>query len=353
VVFCTVRRAFCVVASLVLTCSALGAIQGYLWTYDHTEQKCKIRKEAYSGGDDRSLWSIWSWFSEMLIFLVVPLAALIVNILVIREIRLLSGRTLAETAVMDGSTARRAKPVPGTSTTKSPSMSVSYKIDPLMSPRSLYGSDIDKEIASRARNSSLPDGATPCKTKIGNGRTGKKVHSLDNSDTAGFSFQKSITSDEAANGVRSSASFQRRPASAQAGNAATNVMLLTVSFYLILMTLPATLVYVTKSPPSGEMTLTQDEISRDPKWQYYFFYVTTKKIVDEICISHYACNLFLFLITGERFRSAFVAFFRRCCKTRDDSWSGNGFQRHEPRNGYSCSRGGEPLVQHDTVSTAI
>ena len=30
-----------------------------------------------------------------------------------------------------------------------------------------------------------------------------------------------------------------------------------------------------------------------------------RKIVEEVCLSHYACNFFLYLLTGEQFRKSF------------------------------------------------
>ena len=73
-------------------------------------------------------------------------------------------------------------------------------------------------------------------------------------------------------------------------------MLLTVSFYVILTTLPATLVYMHPTTPGG-MNLMAAEISVDPVWARYFHDFTVRKIVDELCISNYACNLFLYLST--------------------------------------------------------
>ena len=36
-----------------------------------------------------------------------------------------------------------------------------------------------------------------------------------------------------------------------------------------------------------------------------------RKIVDEICLSHYACNIVLYLITGAQFRAALADLGRR------------------------------------------
>jgi len=83
-------------------------------------------------------------------------------------------------------------------------------------------------------------------------------------------------------------------------------MLLSVSFYVIFSTLPATLVYVLMTMfPEGEyfdLACQPVDMSADPTWRQYVVYITVQKIVNEICLSHYACNFFLFTITGLEFR---------------------------------------------------
>ena len=84
-------------------------------------------------------------------------------------------------------------------------------------------------------------------------------------------------------------------------SAATNAMLLSVSFYVIFTTLPATLVYVLQTAfPEGSAC--SPDLTTDPEWQRYVNYIIVRKVVDEICLSHYACNFFLFVITGVEFR---------------------------------------------------
>jgi len=89
-------------------------------------------------------------------------------------------------------------------------------------------------------------------------------------------------------------------------SAATNAMLLSVSFYVIFSTLPATVVYVLMSMfPEGEYfdsACQPVDMAADPTWRRFVVYHTVQKIVYEICLSHYACNFFLFTITGLEFR---------------------------------------------------
>lgn len=93
-------------------------------------------------------------------------------------------------------------------------------------------------------------------------------------------------------------------------SAATNAMLLSVSFYVIFTTLPATLVYVLSTVfPEGSYC--SPDMSADPTWRSHVVYFIVRKIVDEICMSHYACNFFLFVITGLEFRLELCRTLRR------------------------------------------
>jgi len=65
--------------------------------------------------------------------------------------------------------------------------------------------------------------------------------------------------------------------------AATTAMLLTVSFYVIATTLPATVVYVLEeSFPQGPLHLSDDQIRADPGWQRFFRYLTVRRITEEV-----------------------------------------------------------------------
>ena len=89
-------------------------------------------------------------------------------------------------------------------------------------------------------------------------------------------------------------------------SAATNAMLLSVSFYVIFTTLPATVVYVLATMfPDGKYftpACQPVDMASDPTWRRFVVYFTVRKIVEEICLSHYACNFFMFFITGLEFR---------------------------------------------------
>jgi len=87
-------------------------------------------------------------------------------------------------------------------------------------------------------------------------------------------------------------------------------MLLSVSFYVIATTLPATLVYVLESEfPEGDLTLNDLEITRDATWMRFLGYILSRKVVEEICLSHYACNIVLYMVTGAHFRRSLLELF--------------------------------------------
>ena len=197
--FCTIRRATRVCVALVALSMSLSGIQAYFWTYDHVAKDCTVRAQAMAGGSS-SVWAVWTWVSEMLTFLLVPVIILVFNVLVIREVRHLS-------------------------------------------------------------------------------RTGRNL----------------LPSNSSGRGSGGST------------GAATTLMLLSVSFYVICTTLPATLVYaLAEQFPEGDPYLTDVQIQQDAAWHSYLSYLMGRKVVEELCLSHYACNFLLYLITGVHFRRAVV-----------------------------------------------
>jgi len=86
------------------------------------------------------------------------------------------------------------------------------------------------------------------------------------------------------------------------GPSATTVMLLAVSFYLIAMTLPVTVVYaVYFSFPEGDAAAA--DIAMDATWRQHLTYWTIRAVVQEIGMSHYAGNIIIYVATGKIFRS--------------------------------------------------
>ncbi|CAG5117726.1 unnamed protein product [Candidula unifasciata] len=86
--FCTIRRAKIVIICLCISMPFLTAINGYFWYLTDTKG-CTTRPEV-TQGESRSLYNIYSTTVDMLAFVIVPVAVLVLNILVIREMRRLS-----------------------------------------------------------------------------------------------------------------------------------------------------------------------------------------------------------------------------------------------------------------------
>jgi len=81
-------------------------------------------------------------------------------------------------------------------------------------------------------------------------------------------------------------------------------MLLAVSFYLIFTTLPVTVCYaLSLNFPEGDAaTMDPQARAADPLWRRYVVYSSVRTVVEEIGLSHYACNFYIYLLTGSVFR---------------------------------------------------
>jgi hypothetical protein len=192
--FCSTSKAIRCIICLVIISLLLHAIQGYFWKYYPENNDCGLRQEVMAGGS-KSLWSVWSWITELLVFGLVPIGILVLNLCVIRETR-------------------------------------------------------------KLRNAE------------------EKLLCLKRGE------HKSST-----------------------GASATTFMLLAVSFYLIFTTLPVTVLYAMGlSFPEGEDIMTDEDIFEDPVWQRHFTYYTLRTIVQELGMSHYAGNFYIYLMTGKVFR---------------------------------------------------
>ncbi len=95
---------------------------------------------------------------------------------------------------------------------------------------------------------------------------------------------------------------------------ATTFMLLAVSFYLIFTTLPVTISYAMYlSFPPGSWNITEEQFRADPIWQSYMNFHMSRMIIQELCMSHYACNIFIYIFTGKQFR---IEMLRLICKKK-------------------------------------
>ena len=223
--YCTTSRAVKVILILVVFALSLHAIQGYFWIYDSTGGGCMPRPSIVDGGD-KSIWAVWSWITELLVFGLVPLGTLVLNILVIKE----------------------------------------------------------------AKKISVKEEKRMCLKK----------------------------------GSKSS------------GPSATTFTLLAVSFYLIFTTLPVTISYAMYlSFPPGSWEITEQQFMADPTWQSYLRFHTARTIIQELCMSHYACNIFIYMSTGKQFRNELLGLV--CGKRRTAQWSGGDFQKVQTNETDVCN----------------
>ncbi|XP_061192537.1 probable G-protein coupled receptor 139 [Saccostrea echinata] len=91
-------------------------------------------------------------------------------------------------------------------------------------------------------------------------------------------------------------------------NSATTVMLLAVSFYQIFTTLPVTIVvtlYYTFPPGDVSILPTITDT-----WKVHFQYYWAKTIIEELGLTHYAGNFYIYLLTGKVFRKEFKKLMR-------------------------------------------
>jgi hypothetical protein len=236
--FCTTRRAVKVIVALLVSCILLHAVHLYFWEYNSTTRDCSVRSVIVEG-DNKSIYMMWSLITELLVFGIVPLAILILNILVICEVKKMS--------------------------------------------------------ASEEKRMCLKKGH----------KTGGQT-------------------------------------------SATTFMLLVVSFYLIFTTLPVTVCYTLNlNFPAGPLMMTDEQILQDSTWRSHFNFSTVRRLLENFGMSHYACNFYLYMLTGKVFRREFRRIFlARCVKSCDDKSPNSSFSRVQ-RN--SCA--GAAAAPLTTLST--
>lgn len=205
-------------------CLALHAVQAYFWHYDAVRDDCSPRQSVTAGGA-LSVWSVWSWVTELIVFGAVPLVILALNACVIAETNRIR---------------RRER----------------------------------KELCLRGVNSGV--GSSGQKKKGGSKESRVKGGSESSSHGGGGGGSKA---------------------------SATTFMLLAVSFYLIITTLPVTICYVLYLTfPAGAIDMDVEQVAMDETWQRYLNYVSVKTVVQEVGMSHYACNIVIYVATGRLFR---------------------------------------------------
>ncbi|KAK2175992.1 hypothetical protein NP493_692g07037 [Ridgeia piscesae] len=245
--YCSTSRAIKVITSIVMSCLLLNLIQGYFWTYNGDE--CSLREEVIAQ-ETTSLWSLWTWVTEMLVFGAVPLTILILDLMVICETRKLSQLE-------------------------------------------------EKRICLKQKRNK------------------------------------------------------------KSGTSATTAMLLAVSFYLIFTTLPVTVCYTLfYNFPAGDATLDDAQIDADPTWQNYFTYWLTRAVIQEIGMSHYACNFIIYCLKGKVFREEVRRLLVElmCCRDKSQNiWHTRSthFDDMSSRRASTRSALYDQVTAHDTRARAV
>lgn len=241
-----------------------------------------------------SLWLKWTTISESIIFLFIPSLNTFLNILVIHEIWKISGRPTASLNATKPSLSCQAL------------QSSQHNAQPGLSRLSLVLSAAN---CRRKTNQSQPainqNGHAHRQQQQQQHLLVRPSGSGGNRGTGSSNALRSHGNGSGSGGYTSSCNSNS--ASSSAGSAAaTNVMLLSVSFYVIFTTLPPAIIYSVENRfPYGELTNTSHQLIRnDPTWQRLITYMYVRTIVYEFSLSHFACNFFLFAFTGRKFRCA-------------------------------------------------
>lgn len=85
--YCTVTRAKIVICCMAVVAVAIGSVQIYIWSYSDMYGCTTLASLKFN--------TVWTWITEMVIFGAIPIACLIINILVIVEIKRLALQSAA------------------------------------------------------------------------------------------------------------------------------------------------------------------------------------------------------------------------------------------------------------------
>jgi hypothetical protein len=86
-----------------------------------------------------------------------------------------------------------------------------------------------------------------------------------------------------------------------------------VAFYHVATTVPATALYVMYQQfKEGELNISMEDVPDDPTWRRHLNYMGVRLIVEKLCMTHYAGNVIIYLLTGVKFRQEVQRIFHRC-----------------------------------------
>jgi len=101
-------------------------------------------------------------------------------------------------------------------------------------------------------------------------------------------------------------------------HSAATATLLAVSSYLIATTLPVTICYVLYLGfPEGDPDMTVAERQTDPTWSRFFIYGSVRALAEELGMSHYACNFYIYVCTSSVFRRQLTRVLAARCSTNN------------------------------------
>lgn len=91
----------------------------------------------------------------------------------------------------------------------------------------------------------------------------------------------------------------------------STLTLMCVSFYRIITVIPVSILFALQGEfPHGSFELPLSRIAVDRVWRNHITWYKAKKAVDEIGLSQYCCNIFIYLVTAHHFRREMKKLFR-------------------------------------------
>lgn len=108
----------------------------------------------------------------------------------------------------------------------------------------------------------------------------------------------------------------------KAKSSPTTLTLLCVSFYRIITVIPVSILFALQGEfKYGNFELPLSEIAKDRVWRNHLSWYKAKKTVDEIGLSQYCCNIFIYLVTAHHFRREMKKLFYFVPFMRSDEFS--------------------------------
>ncbi|KAK3098759.1 hypothetical protein FSP39_022840 [Pinctada imbricata] len=121
----------------------------------------------------------------------------------------------------------------------------------------------------------------------------------------------------------------------------STITLLCVSFYRIFTVLPVAIIFALQFKiPMGDMSMPVSQMKYDKTWNNYFSYLIAKKIIDEIGLTQYSCNVFIYLATVNHFRRDVLKMFRKWLPSnKRDSMELQSYNSNVSKSTYNSRQG--------------